>query len=74
MDDRDCLENSCTLRGTVGSNPTLSVILPAGEIQTRTQFSVFSRELAAHLQEHHDRQNHRIFRKLDDNRLVVVTQ
>ncbi len=24
MDDWDCLENSCTLRGTVGSNPTLS--------------------------------------------------
>ncbi len=24
VDDRDCLENSCTLRGTVGSNPTLS--------------------------------------------------
>ena len=23
-DEWDCLENSCTLRGTVGSNPTLS--------------------------------------------------
>ncbi len=74
MDDRDCLENSCTLRGTVGSNPTLSVNLPEGEIRTRSQFSVFSRELVAHLQKHHDRQEHRVFRKLDDNRLVVVTQ
>ena len=24
VDDWGCLENSCTLRGTVGSNPTLS--------------------------------------------------
>ena len=80
MDDRDCLENSCTLRGTVGSNPTLSVNDPdlrycrVRRLLDRAPDPSRCFKLASHLQQHRQRKDEGVFRNLDIDRLAKVGQ
>ena len=79
MDDRDCLENSCTLRGTVGSNPTLSVFNPdlgqgrvGRQLERPTQTPAV--RLTSHLHQHRQWEDEGVFRYRDLNRLAKVGQ
>ena len=77
MDDWDCLENSCTLRGTVGSNPTLSVDSKRLIDHGRGERLASPRQvlrLIAHLHQHGKRHDKGVFRNLDFDSQVVVAQ
>ena len=75
MDDWDCLENSCTLRGTVGSNPTLSDHarrISQNQRGERRRSPRLLRGLVAHLHHHCQRQDERVLGNLDDHWFVEV--
>ena len=70
MDDWDCLENSCTLRGTVGSNPTLSVNSKRLIYRSRGERLASPRQflrLVAHLHQHGKRHDKSVFGNFDIN-------